>query len=217
MFDFDKAEKEAISKILSDANVLFDEKKLDQYKSINENLWEKFQLKLINQNRVKSERFKLFFNQIDCKADYKRASENYLVYLSQGSELLPYAEDIIFDLKKNHKLGLLTNGISIVQHTRLKNSKLKNIFDAVVVSGDVGVSKPDPEIFKILTGIANYSEKQNMLIIGDSLTSDIQGGINFGIDTCWYNPNKYINTLSIQPTYEISDLRILYDIVNQNR
>jgi len=215
LFDFDKAENNAIIKVLNDADFSFNKNTLEIYINLNKLLWEKYEKKEITQNKIKTERFKKFFEQINCKADYKKASEDYLNYLSQGCDLLPNAEELILDLKKTYKLGMLTNGISSVQYPRLENSKLKGIFDTVVVSGDYGISKPDPEIFNILSKKANFFDKTKMLMIGDSLTSDMRGGINYGIDTCWFNPGKKFNSTSIKPIYEISDLRSIYDVLNQ--
>ena len=121
--------------------------------------------------------------------------------------------DLIVNLKKDFKLGLLTNGISSVQHPRLENSVLNGMFDAIVISGDVGISKPDPRIFQILTDKVNFHDKKQMIMIGDSLTSDMKGGINFGIDTCWYNPKHNVNLTPIIPSYVISELEEIYKII----
>ena len=90
---------------------------------------------------------------------------------------------------------------------RIRKSIIAKYFDDIVISEEVMVSKPDPKIFEhaLLSNI-NHTDKSNVLIVGDSLTSDIQGGINFGIDTCWFNPNNIVNKTGIKSTYEISNL-----------
>lgn len=214
LFDFDKAEKIALKRVLHDDNCIFNDTKLRLYKEINKVLWAKYEQKEITQSEIKTERFKLFYKQIGFYGNSDKASENYLQYLSLGAYLLPGAEDLIFNLKKDYILGLLTNGISKVQHPRLERSVINNVFDAVMVSGDVGISKPDPGLFELLCQKAGYHNKAKMLMIGDSLTSDMQGGVNFGIDTCWFNPSGKLNFTEVRPTYEIKNLEEIYEILN---
>lgn len=84
-----------------------------------------------------------------------------------------------------------------------------------MISEEVKVSKPNPKIFEHALNNMNHIDKRNVLMVGDSLTSDIQGGINFGIDTCWFNPNKIVNRTDIKPTYEISNLMKLKNILKK--
>ncbi|MCK5759128.1 MAG: YjjG family noncanonical pyrimidine nucleotidase [Clostridiales bacterium] len=213
LFDFDKAEKDALEKVMLDFGITKNPSLLLEYKKINLQLWKKYEKNEITQDEIKFERFRIFFNKIECSDDYKKGAENYLIYLSEGSDLLDGALDLIIKLKKDFKLGLLTNGISSVQHLRFENSSLNGMFDAVVISGDFGISKPDPQIFQILTKKADFYNKRQMLMIGDSLSSDMKGGYNFGIDTCWFNPHKNINRTPVKPTYQIYNLEEIYKII----
>jgi putative hydrolase of the HAD superfamily len=215
LFDFDRAEENAIKMVLGDLGRSFNYTELLEYKRINSSLWRKFELNEISQGDIKYERFRLFFESIGVEADFKNYASKYLEYLSQGVYLIPGAVDLIKSLQPKFKLGLLTNGIPAVQHPRLENSELSGKFDAVVVSGDVGISKPNPGIFEILAEKACFYEKNTMLMIGDSLTSDIKGGLNFGIDTCWYNPAKKPNDTTIIPKFVISNLNELYSIIGE--
>ncbi len=215
LFDFDKAEKNALTRVSGDFGKMFDDNHIDLYKQINMSLWKKFEKNEISQNKIKTERFRIFFERAGIEADFHEGADKYLFYLSQGCCLLPGAGDLILNLKNKYKLGLLTNGISNVQHPRLENSALSDVFDAVVVSGDVGISKPNPKIFKIVAEKAGFKDKSEMLMIGDSLTSDIKGGINYGIDTCWYNPKNKSNLTDVKPKYEIDELTELYNILKE--
>lgn len=215
LFDFDRAEKNALTRILSDAGVDLSDSTLDKYHKINTSLWKRYELGTITQQKIKTERFKMFFETIGCEYDYIKAADDYLLFLSEGTDLLPGAYNLISDLKRLYKLGLLTNGISCVQHPRLENSELEGMFDTVVVSGDYGISKPDPKLFEILCKKSDFYMKNKMIIIGDSLTSDICGGINFGIDTCWFNPGKNKNQTKIKPKYEIAALDEIYNILKK--
>ena len=123
--------------------------------------------------------------------------------------------DLVESLHKDFRLSIVTNGLKDVQDNRIRKSIIAKYFDDIVVSEEVMVSKPDPKIFEHALNNINHTDKSNVLIVGDSLTSDIQGGINFGIDTCWFNPNKIVNKTAIKPTYEISNLMDLKNIVKR--
>ena len=118
-------------------------------------------------------------------------------------------------MHKDFRLSIITNGLKDVQDNRIRKSIIAKYFDDIVVSEEVMVSKLDPKIFEHALININHTDKSKVLMVGDSLTSDIQGGINFGIDTCWFNPNNIANKTRIKPTYEISNLMDLKDIVNK--
>ena len=143
----------------------------------------------------------------------KEFSDVYLSYLAKNNELLPGVKKIIHELSADFKLALLTNGLSFVQNSRLNGSELREYFDVLIISEDVGLAKPDPGIFQLVFNELNFSDKTKALMIGDNLSSDILGGINFGIDTCWFNPAKKENNTEIIPTYEISRLYQLKSII----
>ena len=139
-------------------------------------------------NELKLLRFELFANKISLDVDSETLSKMYLNFLGECTFLIPGAIDILQYLKKKYTIVIITNGISAVQNKRLENSK------------------PNPEIFKYALKKFNCHDKSSALIIGDSLTSDVLGGINSGIDTCWLNSNNSINYTNHIPTYEINTL-----------
>ena len=100
---------------------------------------------------------------------------------------------------------ILTNGFKDVQLARIGGSVLKNSFEAIITSEEAGYQKPQAEIFEYTFNKLQIADKSRVLMIGDSLSSDIQGGNNFGIDTCWFNPQHKINSTTAQPTYEIQN------------
>lgn len=215
LWDFDKAERNAINRIFSNLSVPFEESFLEIYRNINFTLWKKFEQNEISQKKIKTERFRLFLKEIGITADCEKISHDFLIYLSEGHDLLKGAYELIIDLKSRYKLALLTNGISIVQHPRYNNSILYGSFDAFVVSGDLGINKPDKAIFEYTLDKCEINDKSSVLMIGDSLTSDMQGGINAGVDTCWYNPEGKINHSHVKPNYEIKKLHELYQVLGE--
>ena len=136
-------------------------------------------------------------------------------YLSEGSFLYEESLELVKDLAKNYRLTIITNGLCAVQDNRIKKSVIAEYFEDIVVSEEIGVSKPNPEIFQHALNNINYPHKNKVLMVGDSLRSDIQGGINFGIDTCWFNPGLNLNETGIEPTYTISDLTELKEILKK--
>jgi 2-haloacid dehalogenase len=110
-------------------------------------------------------------------------------------------------------LAIITNGLKDVQNYRIKKSVIGEYFEDIVISEEVKVAKPNSKIFEHALNNLKHTDKSKVLMVGDSLTSDIQGGINFGIDTCWFNPSKTVNTTKIKPTFEIANLMELKDIV----
>ncbi|MBO1911818.1 HAD-IA family hydrolase, partial [Microvirga sp. 3-52] len=113
-----------------------------------------------------------------------------------------------------YRMAIITNGFTEVQKSRIEGSPLCNMFEHMIVSEEVGYQKPEKEIFDHTFSKLQLTNSAKVLIVGDSLTSDIQGGINYGIDTCWFNPHLKENNLEIAPTYEIRKLTDLLKIIN---
>ncbi len=213
LFDFDKAEEDALRRMLMELGGYLDKERLILYKKLNMELWRQFENKEIEQEAIKLERFDRFFKKLGFEADLQRASDSYLKYLSEGSHLLENAKEVVSGLFERFELALITNGLAQVQYPRYENSGLSSYFKAFIVSEEVGAAKPDPLIFERLKEKFPNVKKEKILMVGDSVSSDIKGGMNFGIDTCWYNPGNKTADSGIRPTYSIKDLRQLYDIL----
>lgn len=136
-------------------------------------------------------------------------------HLSHASFLYDDSINLVESLHKNYRLSIVTNGLKDVQNNRIRKSIIAKYFEDIVISEEVKVSKPSSKIFEHALNNMNHTDKRNVLMVGDSLTSDIQGGINFGIDTCWFNSNKIINKTEIKPTYEISNIMELKDMLEK--
>ena len=212
IFDYDKAEAFALEKTFASFQLEFDVSFGGHYREINAQIWHDFELGKITQDKLRTERFRRLFAGLGISTDTTAFSERYLQNLALGGFLIDGAEALIKQLHMNFRLAIITNGISDVQHPRLNNSTINDYIETMVVSGDLGVAKPDPAIFEIAFSRMGNPAKKAVLIIGDSLSSDMQGGINYGIDTCWYNPHRQTTSLPI--TFEISQLSDLPYILN---
>jgi len=185
------------------------------YKDINTLIWKEFENGLIIQRDLNSERFKRLLSKLNAKFDEVKFAKSYVKHLSYASFLYDDSIALIESLHKDYRLIIITNGLKDVQDNRIRKSVIGKYFEDIVISDEIEVSKPDPKIFEHALKNINHTDKTKVLMVGDSLTSDIQGGINFGIDTCWFNSNKIINKSAIKPTYEISNLMELKNIVEK--
>lgn len=214
LFDFKKSEKVALESTLCDFDIEYDEKKhLKAYKEINSAVWKELEQGFITQAELNVIRFQRFLKQLDLKQEALSFAEAYKKHLSNASYLYYESLELIRSLSGNYRLIILSNGLKEVQNNRLRKSAISRYFEAIIISEEVGLAKPDPRIFELAFSQIKHNSKDTALIVGDSLSSDIQGGINFGIDTCWFNAAKAENRTEIQPTYEISSLPDLKTVI----
>lgn len=215
LLDFRRSENVSFSIVLSNHNISGDFRALHaSYKKINDQLWAEHALGLVSKDVLKVERFKKFLEENQLKADPVKMCEDYLNTLPTQVFLVDGALELLKSLYKKVPLIIVTNGIGHVQHKRLENSGLKELIDLMVISDECGYSKPDKRIFHHTFELLNTSpEKHRLLMIGDKLETDILGASNVGIDSCWFNPDQSENSTNVRPTFEISHLRALVDIL----
>lgn len=216
LLDFHAAEVHSFKKTMKEEGLPFDEDSIKLYAEINQKMWEEFNLGKISKDTLVVERFSKYFEAKKIKSDAEKINKLYLENLSDCSVLVDGALDIV---KKLDELGLeqyiVTNGISDVAHKRIGNSDIKPYIKKVFVSEDVGYAKPDINYFNyVFSNIENFN-KNKAIIIGDSCSSDIKGGMNAGIATCFYNPkgNSYSDEYKV--SYEIRKLQELIEILQK--
>ena len=214
LFDFKKSEKEAFKNTMIEFGFDYDEEyHFSTYKEINTVIWKELEDNLITQGELKIERFKRLKDKLGVNFDENKFADAYIKHLGDGSFLLDGADKLVEELSHKYVLSIITNGLTSVQERRIKKSVISKYFKDIVISEEVGISKPNPEIFEhAINNLGDFS-KSEILMIGDSLTSDIKGGINYNIDTCWFNPNSVENKTELCPTYEISDFEGIKDLL----
>ncbi|HYE09709.1 MAG TPA: YjjG family noncanonical pyrimidine nucleotidase [Patescibacteria group bacterium] len=216
LFDFKKSEREAFKNTMLEFAIEYDENHhLKIYQGINTAIWKEFEDGIITQEKLKIERFKRLSENLNAGFDEVAFAKSYMKHLSHASFLYDDSIGLVKSLHKDYRLTIVTNGLKDVQDNRIRKSIIAKYLEDIVVSEEVNISKPDPKIFEHALNNINHTDKSKVLIVGDSLTSDIQGGINFGVDTCWFNPNKIVNRTNIKPTYEISNLMELKEILER--
>jgi len=215
LFDYDKAEATALANSFQQFDLDFDQAMGAQYRTINAQIWHDYELGHITQQALRAERFRRLFTAVNLPVDAEAFSRQYLVQLSQAGHLLDGAEALLRQLAQTHRIAIITNGIAAVQRPRLAASPIHDLVEAFVISEEVGAAKPDPAIFDVAFAHMGQPAKSEVLIIGDSLTSDMQGGLNYGIDTCWFNPAGKAASLPV--TYTIGQLDELLTILTAQR
>lgn len=186
------------------------------YREISKQIWLDLEQGRIAIQELGVERFRRLIVEYDLPLDAVNLSETYLRNLGKEAHLMDGAQAICESLhQKGCRLSIITNGFANVQKPRIQQSTIKGLFEQVIISEEAGFQKPDSRIFEFAFSRLELEEKSKVLMVGDSLTSDIQGGNQYGIDTCWFNPHEQINHVAIEPTYEIRHLSELLKVVEQ--
>jgi 2-haloacid dehalogenase len=213
LFDYDKAEATALEKTFKQTSHSFESSYVGVYRRINEQIWLDFEQGKISQARLRIIRFELLLEAVNVESDPAIFCKRYLKHLADGAYLIEDAEEIVRSLYGKIGLLLITNGLKEVQRSRLAKSTIGEYFAAIVISDEIGVAKPNGGIFDVAFSRMGHPRKEEVLIVGDSLTSDIKGGSDYGIDTCWFNPEQKPCELNVEIRYEIRRLSELLDIV----
>ena len=205
ILDFHKAERIALSKTFRDFGLEPAEDVLDLYHKINKWHWEQLELGVMTRDQVLVNRFGALFEKVGMTVDPAACAKSYESNLGIGHYFLPGAEEAVKRLKEHYRLFLVSNGTATVQHSRLTSAGLYPYFEQVFISQEIGYNKPDKAYFdRCFERIPGFAPEK-ALMVGDSLTSDIKGGINAGLTTVWINP-AHKACGDIRPDYEIEGL-----------
>lgn len=205
LLDFNKAEKIAVSKTLEYFKIPAEEKTLRRYSQLNLQQWKLLEQGKLTREEVKLRRFELLFQELETDQSAKEAAKMYETLLAQGHYFTEGAEELLETLYGRYDMYLVTNGTLSVQRGRLKSSGIGKYFKDIFISEEVGYNKPSIEYFNCCFAKIPDFSKETAIIIGDSLTSDIQGGINAGIRTLWFHPEGE-TAENIKPDYEVTAL-----------
>jgi 2-haloacid dehalogenase len=213
LFDYDRAEAIALEKTFQHVGAPFEQSYLNEYQQINRQIWQALEQKQITPDVLRTRRFELLFEKIGVTLSAEVFSEAYLKHLADCGELNEGAQDVLETLHGKYRFAILTNGLQAVQRRRLARSPIHDHIAALVISEEVGFAKPERGFFDAAFARLGNPAKDRVLMIGDSLTSDIQGASDYGIDMCWYNPARQLRPASPMITYEITHLRELIEIL----
>ena len=209
LLDFKDNERTSLKKLFEFYNFSDLENIFDTYKEINKSLWRSFENGEITREAVLNTRFSKTMKTYNINVSGSELEKKYREFLNEGHKLIENADIVCNELSKTHRLFAVTNGVRETQIKRLKMSGLFPYFEKIFDSESIGYQKPSIEFFNHVEKNIPITNKKDVLVIGDSLSSDIKGGINFGIDTCLFSLEK---TEKSESTYTITNLKELLNI-----
>lgn len=212
LLDFDGAENLSLRAALKKRNIAVTDDMLAAYKAMNKACWKEYENGIIDKDSCIIKRFELFVDEYKLNETPKSLNEDYLDGLIKYASAIDGAEELLEKIHRGRIICVISNGVKRVQQQKIINSGLGKYFDHIVISDDVGVAKPDERIFTYAHKLAGDYPKSEILMIGDTLNSDIRGGIEYGIDTVWYDFKK-TGAMS-DATYDVRHLLEIVDIVN---
>ena len=216
LLDFGKTEKAALENTFDEYGLKLTEEIRAIYKTINHELWSAFERGEITKETITSTRFSRVFDTVGYRVDGRTFHLDYQKALGRGYFLIDGARELCEKLAGKSRLYCVTNGVAATQYSRLSGSGLDNYFDNIFVSEEIGHQKPSRDYFSAVFKSIGQFDPSRTLIVGDSLTSDIQGGKNTGIDTCWYNPSGKIAEPALKADYDIRKLDELLPILEKS-
>ncbi len=213
ILDFQKAERIALEKALRTFGVSPTDEICARYSEINKAHWQRLERKELNREQVKLGRFATLIDTLGLSVDAPACAALYEELLGQGHYFLPGAYEALSRLSQKYRLFLASNGTASVQKSRIQSAGIAPLFDDIFISQEIGADKPDKVYFDRCFSRIRGFDPERAMIVGDSLTSDIQGGQNAGIATCWINPRRLPGNPSISPNYQIESLAELYPLL----
>lgn len=213
LFDFDRANRTAFAETCRAIGLTASDELLRRYEVHNNACWAMFDRGEASKDFIVVERFRRFFAELGLDADPELANHVHLSTLATCSFPAPHSVEVCKRLSEDHRLFLITNAVASVQRGRLARAEIKPYLEAAFISEEAGAQKPTKEYFDYVFAHIGGITHGNCLVVGDSLSSDIQGANNYDLPCCWYNPKHEQNTQRLRVDYEIDDLRALYEIV----
>lgn len=206
LLDFGKAEAAAIRKTFERIGIPVTVELIRRYSEINAQQWSRFEKGEITRERLLTERFDILFSELGINVPSEMAQASYEYLLGIGHYFVDGAEELLEALKDKYELYIVSNGNASVQDRRLKSAGIIPYFKDIFISERVGFNKPSAEFFEACFERIPGFEKDKAVIVGDRLSSDILGGINAGVKTCWFNPRGDAPDPDIPADYEIKHL-----------
>jgi 2-haloacid dehalogenase len=215
LLDFHRSETEAVRECLDFFGLPSDDSVIAEYSRINAGYWKMLERGEIEKEKLYPARWQSLIDHYGFACNANAISDEYIRRLTTKSYLLDGALELCQRLHGKFKMYIVTNGQKDVQKGRLFPSPIFKYFDRCFISEDIGYEKPSVKFFdKVIEQIPDY-DPARAIIIGDSLTSDMQGGLNIGIDTCWFNPHGKAKPDNMELTYVATDLSEIGDILLQ--
>lgn len=206
LLDFKKAERAALEKTFRELGIAAGDEMLSLYSSINISQWELLEEGKLTRDQVLSGRFDILFKRCGVNYSGAEASRSYEKHLAVGHYFMDGAPELLEALYGKYDLYIASNGAAAVQAGRLASAGIEHYFKGIFISEVMGADKPSREFFEMCFARMEHFDRERTIMVGDSLTSDIRGGINAGIKTCWFNSRCRPPRDDIRPDWEIREL-----------
>jgi len=206
LFDYERAETAALGDAFRQIGADFEPGHVAIYRQINQALWQALERGHIRPDVLKVRRFELLLAAVGVKHSAADLSEIYLRSLADCSELEDGADEVLRAVQGRCRVAVVTNGLQAVQRRRVERSAIRRYIAHLIISEEIGCAKPAREYFDITFARLGHPAKNQVLMIGDNWSSDIQGAADYGLDTCWYNPRRLPRPATPAITCEIASL-----------
>lgn len=207
LLDFNAGELDAFNKVLESEDIAFTDDIMNQYKEMNTGLWTDLELGKISRKTLLDTRFQLFFDSLSHQVDGVEKEKIFRETLNNSHELVEGAMDLLEYLKaKDVVICSASNGVYHTQMQRMHLSDIYQYFDHHFISEKIGYEKPDKRFFEHCLDVLNIKDKSEVLMIGDTPTSDILGAQNIGIDSCYFGEKTTNATFNVKKLYEIKHI-----------
>lgn len=213
LFDFDAAEAQALDLTLAEYGYPVDDKSRNCYLAVNRDLWERFDRGEVKREWLVVERFAALQRALGGHHDPAEMNTFYLARLAEAGCLLPGAEELCRALVPSCTLAIVTNGVASAQRGRFDRSPLKELIPWLFISEEVGYQKPQRQFFDAVLSAMSLPPSARIVVVGDSLTADILGAVNAGLDSIWYNPNGLSGRPDIVPTFEARSFDQVFQLI----
>ena len=213
LLDFKKAETVSLKNALIRAGLTPTDEIVARYHLINDSLWKALERGEIEKEEIKTKRFELFYEEFGFEGDPVETAGLYVYELSRAGFLLEGAREFLDGIQNEFDIYAVTNGIQVVQQGRFNAADINKYFKDVFISERVGYSKPDKRYFDYVLSAIPEKDASKVIVIGDSLTSDIKGACNAGLDSCWFNPHGAVCNFDFSPTYVAGGYSDILDII----
>ncbi|MCO4164909.1 pyrimidine 5'-nucleotidase [Citrobacter youngae] len=209
LFTFDSFT--GLQRMFLDYSITFTAEDFQDYQAVNKPLWVDYQNGAITSLQLQHARFQSWAERL--KVEPGQLNDAFINAMAEICSPLPGAVSLLNAIRGKAKIGIITNGFTALQQIRLERTGLRDYFDLLVISEQVGVAKPDPRIFDHALEQAGNPDRSRVLMVGDTAESDILGGINAGLSTCWLNTHHREQPAGIQPTWTVTSLSELEQLL----
>lgn len=216
LLDFDRAETNSIKKVFDDYGILGYENIVESYKKFNADCWEEYEKGLLTKEELGRERFRRLYEKYGIEGfDLDQTGLDYWKYLSKAGDYIEGVHEFLEKIYQDHEMYVITNGIGSVQKGRFEGARLGKYFIHRFVSEEMGTRKPEKKFFDLVKGSIKDFDDEKAVVIGDSMSSDIQGGINANLKTIWFNKKHKKNKYDIKADYEVDNYDALYELIKK--